>query len=48
MDVESQVIHPTKREGEGKEMLGERKNIQTTPIRTYYKHSKSLPYHFPN
>ena len=29
-------------------MIGERKNVQTTPTRTHCKHSRPLPYYNPN
>ena len=34
----------SEREGERKEMIDERKNVQTTPTRTYCKRSRPLPY----
>ena len=30
------------------EMIDERKNVQTTPTRTYCKHSRPFPYNVPN
>ena len=39
----------SQREGRKKrEMIDERKNVQTSPIRTYCKRSKLLPYYDPN
>ena len=39
----------SQREGErGKKRIDESKNVQTTPIRTYYKRSRPLPYCNPN
>ena len=31
-----------------REMIDERKNVQTTPVRTYCKHRRPLPYSTPN
>ena len=31
-----------------REVIDERKNVQTTPTRTYYKRNRSLPYYDPN
>ena len=36
------------RRGEKREMIDERKNVQTTPTRTYCKRSRPLPYSNPN
>ena len=38
----------SQREGYRKEMIDERKNVQTTPTRTYCKRSRPLPYSNPN
>ena len=39
----------SQRQGERKrEMIGERKNVQTTPTRTHCKRSRPLPYYDPN
>ena len=36
--------HPRERK---REMTDESKNVITAPTRTYCKHSKPLPYHYP-
>ena len=41
------LYRPSPKERE-KELIDERKNVQTTPTRTYCKHSRPLPYHNPN
>ena len=38
----------TKRGRKKRELIDERKNVQTTPTRTYWKHSRPLPYYNPN
>ena len=38
----------SQRQGERKEKIGESKNVQTTPTRTYCKRSRPLPYYQPN
>ena len=38
----------SQREGGGREMIHERKNVQTSPTRTYCKRSRPLPYCNPN
>ena len=38
----------SQREGERGEKIVESKNVQTTPTRTYCKHSRPLPYYHPN
>ena len=38
----------SQREGERGEQIVESKNVQTTPTRTYCKHSRPLPYYHPN
>ena len=38
----------SQREGERKEVIDERKNVQTTPTRTYCKCNRPLPYYNPN
>ena len=38
----------SQREGERRERIDESKNVQTTPIRTYCKRSRPLPYCNPN
>ena len=40
--------HPSERGRKKKEMIDDRKNVQTTPSRTYCKRSRPLPYSFPN
>ena len=50
-DSISVYIRPSPREREKfkkREMIDERKKVQTTPTRTYCKHSWSLPYYYPN
>ena len=42
-------IGPSPREREKeREMIDERKNVQTTPTRTYCKHRRLSPYSYPN
>ena len=31
-----------------REVIDERKNVQTTPTRTYLKRNRPLPYYYPN
>ena len=38
----------SQREGERREMIDQRKNVQTTPTRTHCKRSRPLPYSNPN
>ena len=38
----------SQREGEREERIEERKNVQTTPTRTYCKRNGPLPYYHPN
>ena len=38
----------SQREGERIEMIDERRNVHTTPTRTYCKCSRPLPYYNPN
>ena len=38
----------SQRERERKEVIDERKNVQTTPTRTYCKRNRPLPYYNPN
>ena len=38
----------SQREGERTEVIDERKNVQTTPTRTYCKYNRPLPYCNPN
>ena len=41
--------HPLpERGGKKREVIDERKNVQTTPTRTYCKRSRPLPYYNPN
>ena len=37
-----------KRGRKKREVIDERKNVQTTPSRTYYKRSRPLPHYYPN
>ena len=39
---------PKEREKEEREMIDERKNVQTTPTCTYCKCSRPMPYYYPN
>ena len=47
-DSFSVYIGPSPREGERREMIDGRKNIQTTPYHTHRKRSRPLPHHYPN
>ena len=38
----------SQRGGERREKIVERKNVQTTPTRTYCKRNRPLPYYHPN
>ena len=42
-----QPTKPREREKE-REIIDERKNVQTTPTRTYCKHRRPLPFSYPN
>ena len=38
----------SQREGERRQIIDERNNVQTNPTRAYCKNSRSLPFHYPN